>query len=286
MRLEQWQESLIQAIDHRTSLEVDKTVFSQFVEPNQSVRLSIYRNNNLQGLMATLAERYELCKQILGDACFDQFAKRYSLRHPLNELNLNHYGALFSQYIEQEIVSLSHDNAAFIGFEYLGDLAQLEWCIHRAYYAPDRVSARPISDMARLSQTEQESIQFKLGPDVELLSSTYGVGELWFQLKEIAKIEQCPEFQDAGEGLHFMLVYRKHFHGHVCLLNPACYNLLQGIKQGLTLSQLMGAGLDMNQLGFAIESGWVIGFELNLDASKLSMSDGIQESVLGKGAYD
>ncbi len=165
-------------------------------------------------------------------------------------------------------MSLSQEHEAFIGFDYLGDLAQLEWCIHQAYYA-ENTRARPISEMAELTGEQQAQMRFVLSADISLLACQYQVMALWQDWHKEQKSHGSPVASSQREPVNiqakaeFIVVSRRQYHGMPQSVSDTYYRLLKDIKQGKSLGELLAAEHDMTLLQDAIAANWVIGFTLD-----------------------
>ena len=165
MHLAQWQNSFMAALGPEGCDEE----FLSLVNPRESARLEIYRNNTLQALKATLIKAFPICERIVGESCFAKMAQDYLNVNPMQESNLNHYGEGFPRFIE----GILDTNSAFIGLEYLAELAQLEWIFLKSYYAADGVSCSELTQIAGLSERQQEDIVMVLRPDIFIRDSGF-----------------------------------------------------------------------------------------------------------------
>ena len=96
--------------------------------------LAVYRNNTEQTLLSVLQQSFSVCRMLVGERCFNQLALRYCRTHPSSSLDLNAYGELFPNFIDQRLAP----GEPLQVVPYLGDMARLEWLLQRAYHAANR----------------------------------------------------------------------------------------------------------------------------------------------------
>ena len=85
-------------------------------------RIEIYRNNSIAARMNALRDIYPVCKVIVGEKCFNSLARHFVLANPSLQSDLNTYGETFFEELHQTLTL-----PGFEEFEYLPDLARLEW---------------------------------------------------------------------------------------------------------------------------------------------------------------
>ena len=151
-----------------------KTLALQLIGNNDHIpaelALRIYSNNVSGARIKSLAAAYPACFRILGEACFNNIARRFSEHTPSVQPDLNHYGETFSEFLDE----WTQSHQQFSDYRYLGELARLEWLCHTAYYAEDD----PPFDFrtwARASPGAQAACCLRLGHSVGLLQSDYPV---------------------------------------------------------------------------------------------------------------
>ena len=135
-----------------------------------TLALRIYSNNVSGARNKALAAAYPACFRILGEACFNNIAHRFSEHTPSVRPDLNRYGETFSDFLDE----WTQAHGQFSDYRYLGDLARLEWLCHTAYYAEDD----PPFDfraLAKANQGAQATCRLRLGHSVGLLQSDYPV---------------------------------------------------------------------------------------------------------------
>lgn len=135
-------------------------------------RFAVYRNNVVHSLVTVLGHTFPVVKQMVGDAFFEEAARRF-VRTRLPESPVMHrYGDRFPDWLA------GFPPAA--GLPYLPDLARLEWERLRATHAADAPSvgaaglAHALADPERLAGTA-----LALHPSLAVLRSAHPVVSLW-----------------------------------------------------------------------------------------------------------
>lgn len=122
------------------------------VEGARTDGLSIYRNNYRCNLVQALELVYPVLVEMVGVAFFKYLGRRYVSETPSRSGNLHEYGSRFAEFIERQEDCSS--------YPYLGDIARLEYAIHRFYFSRKRevcwgpiVSVHAIVDLWRAHKT-------------------------------------------------------------------------------------------------------------------------------------
>ena len=227
---------------------------------SEEKQLSIYRSNINGAHQKVLAQIYPACLNILGEDYFNQLCRAYRFEYPSTDPDLNNYGKYFSIFIK--IQSEIHNELS--GFEYLSELAWLEWCWHASYYAKNDESFS-FDKLALVDVADQNKLVFNLSYSFSLHLTIYPLLDIWNANKNAAEKKQ--EFV-MPETENYFCISRADFTSVIRLLNEQQYNLLKFISKGLTLTQL--AELDANDVGGFqnqlmnfIQQGWVSGFSIN-----------------------
>lgn len=132
--------------------------------------LAVYRNNYRVGLIETLNMIYPVTRQIVGEEFMTGLAREYSKQYASYSGNLHRYGGSFGDFLR--------DFPPVQTLPYLADVAQLEWAVHRSYYAIDQT---PLA-AATLSSIDPEQfgqLRFSLTDSSRALSSSWPVVSIW-----------------------------------------------------------------------------------------------------------
>lgn len=227
---------------------------------SEEKQLSIYRSNINGAHQKVLGQIYPACLNILGEDYFNQLCRAYRFAHPSTGPDLNKYGKYFSVFIKKQ--SKIHNELN--DFEYLADLAWLEWCWHSSYFAKDD-AVFSFEKLTLVKAENQSKLVFNLSYSFSLHSTIYPLLEIWNANKNLAADKQ--EFV-MPETENYFCISRNNFIPVVNLLNRQQYNLLKLISENLSLTQLTGIDVKLiadfqNQLMGFIEQGWVSGFSMN-----------------------
>lgn len=222
-------------------------------------QLSIYKSNVNGAYQKVLGQVYPACLNILGEDYFNQLCRAYRFKYPSTDSDLNNYGEYFTVFVKEQ--SDLHDELN--DFEYLAELALLEWHWHASFYA-DNDSSFAFEKLAKVEPSEQNILIFILSNSFSLHSSIYPVLDIWKANK--SSVEGNQEFS-MPEAETYFCISRVEFTPKITLLNNYQYELLKSISNGLSLTQLterdfIAAGDFQNELTRFIQNGWVTGFSL------------------------
>jgi len=184
---QRWQAGLIDAIHAPT--ESDTAYDAE--------GLAVYRNNYRVGLIDTVTSLYPVTAQLVGDEFLTGLAREYVKRTPSASGNLHFYGETFGDFVD--------GFAPAADLPYLGDVARLEWALHRAYYAADAAPFNP----ATLAETDPErwgELRFAFQPACALVrSARWPIVAIW----QAHRPGGAPSSVDLGSGGEATLVYRQ-----------------------------------------------------------------------------
>jgi hypothetical protein len=133
-------------------------------------RLQVYRNNMLQSLGAALAAVYPVVQRLVGEDFFRQAARAYLRDHPSRSGNVQDFG--------DELPAFLRALPQCAALPYLGDVATLEWALHRAYHEVER---QPL-EAARLAAVPpalQAGLRLTLQPSAQFIAAPYPILAIW-----------------------------------------------------------------------------------------------------------
>jgi len=227
---------------------------------SEKKQLSIYRSNINGACQKVLGQVYPACKNILGEDYFNQLCRTYRFEHPSIDPDLNNYGALFSAFIKEQVEVQDE----LSDFEYLSELACLEWRWHASYYVKND---EPFSfeKFALVDVDEQNKLFFKLSCSFSLYSTLYPLLEIWAANK--SNVDEKQEFSMLNQEGCFC-ISRVGFTPEIGLLDKQEYRLLKSISNGMSLTQLIELNEEhidgfQCQIVRFIEKGWISGFLLS-----------------------
>lgn len=125
-------------------------------------RLSIYRNNVQLNRIAALTDAFVNVVQLVGQDYFRALARVYVDRTAAKSANLHDDGADLPAFIR-------HFEPA-VDFPYLGDVAEVDWQLHRAYFAAD-ASTVDSTTLSALGPERFAAASIRLVPSVGLARS-------------------------------------------------------------------------------------------------------------------
>lgn len=250
MCLEDWQNSWMHALSKRGE---DQVIKKMLLEDNKDY-VSIYKNNVKQSLVSALFKTYPICVEILGEEYFRKTAKQYVAGHPMVSQSLNDYGDSFAVFLQEKI-----NNKVINGFEYIADLALLEFNLHQSYYASDSMTGFSIDMLKNLSDIECEEIVLLLNNDVFILESIFPLYEIWLRYKEK---KECVVIKKPLNKYYFC-IYRSNYQAVVETIDKSDYYLLKAIEEKLKLKYIIEIGFSLEKLPEFVKNGWMLNYEVN-----------------------
>lgn len=138
--------------------------------PAPAPRIGVYRNNALETARKTLQATFPALRQLVGDACFRTLSRDYLSRFPSRSGNLEHFGAAFPELLD----------ALYGGgeFDYLADVARLEWACEQAWLAPEP-GPTDLTALTAVAPEQAEYLRLTLHPSCRLIASRYPVLSVW-----------------------------------------------------------------------------------------------------------
>lgn len=137
--------------------------------PRAELGFAVYRNNVVAGLIRAVGQRFPVVRRLAGEDSFDAVAHRYVVTRPPRSPVLIDYGEDFPSFVR----GLGSEAM----FEYLADIARLEWLRGRAYHAAD---ATPLPRQAFTVLTDRlDHIRAQLHPSVFLMRSRFPIVTIW-----------------------------------------------------------------------------------------------------------
>ena len=231
------------------------------------MRAHIYFNNTHESLKETLSNTFPVCEALVGNAYFAQLATHHVTQAASVRRNLDLYGETFPQTLADLVAS--REELKSLG--YLPAVAQLEWLLHRAYYAKNR-QAFDFNALAVLSVEQQASLCFTLADDIYLMNSSFAVLAIWqaHQNKHMlenknnsfnGKVEHVSIMPNSP---FFMVIQRERFSPKAILVDEEVYQLLSAIQAGKTIVELTALSEDASVLlSELIVKQWIASFYLD-----------------------
>lgn len=224
--------------------------------------LEIYRNNTRGARINALEVIYPACRNILGDDTFRAIAHGFVAADSTGASNLNHYGETFSNHMGM----LLEAGRLPAGYDYLQDLAGLEYLYHAAYYA----DTDPTFDfeLFELTVKNGQTLYFRLSASLGLLASRHPLYDIW--LRNVSLSEQNGKTAGshdvhALDDMQYLLVHRDHYTPVVTPISDHEYRILEALKNNKSLQAIIAAtDCDIDGLlPGMITSKWIVGIKTN-----------------------
>lgn len=174
----------------------DATAAAVGVTAATAEQMGIYRNNVRLNRIAALTDAFVNVRQLVGDDYFHALARAYVDCAPAKSANLHEDGA---------------DLPAFIrGFQpaaalpYLGDVADVDWALHRAYFAADTQAVNSTT-INELGPERFAAASVRLAPCVALVRS-----QRW-PIADILRMHAGGPPAHLGAGGQSVLIWRAGF---------------------------------------------------------------------------
>ena len=183
-------------VAHFAASLVDESVAPDGVTAVTRDRLSVYRNNARLNRMAALTEAFANVVQLVGEEYFRSLARAFMERTPARSANLHDDGADFPAFIR------GFSPAADL--PYLADVANVDWLLHRAYFAADSAAA----DRATLIELGPErfaAASLRFVPSLGLARSPQ------WPIADIVQMHAGGAAAHLGTGGQSVLVWREAF---------------------------------------------------------------------------
>lgn len=168
--LDRLQEKFCDSIRQRQTQAIETEWFAEYPPEELSARLAIYRNNFFASLIETLKETFPTLCQLLGEDFFAATIKDFIEEHPPSQADIAEYGA--------DLRAFLLDYAPLDAYAYVPDIARLDYCRHRAYYA-ENSAALKLEDFAALAPTQLACAKIEFHPATYLIASEFAIFSIW-----------------------------------------------------------------------------------------------------------
>jgi hypothetical protein len=227
--------------------------------------LQAYQANGAALAERALAAAYPVLALLLGDESFAPLARHFWLQQPPQRGDVAQWGAALADFL---------DAAPQLADEpFLGDVARIEWALHRAATAKD-ASPAPQS-FALLESGDPEQTTLSLSPGMAMLASAYPVVSIInAHLLHAPTLAQAAELLREGVA-EYALVWRQGFKPRVRASCAAEHALLSALQAGLPLDSALATALAASDgdnttpafsfndwLGQSVQTGLVTGAHL------------------------
>jgi hypothetical protein len=135
-------------------------------------RAAIYHNNRRANFRKALALTYPVTARIVGTDFFGQLADEHAVAHPSRHGDLHHAGRHFADFLGGGMA------AAGSAFEYLADLARLEWAWAEALIAADAPTAS-IGMLRDIDSAAWPRLRLELQPAAAVIISAWPIHSIF-----------------------------------------------------------------------------------------------------------
>lgn len=190
-------------------------------------RLGIYHNNMRANFGKALALAYPVTERIVGTDFFGSLADDFRARQPSRSGDLHHAGRGFADFLAGGFASPGAP------YEYLADLARLEWAWAEALVGADATAAG-IEAIAEHPPEHWPGLEFALHPTVTLLASPWPIHTLFDEHRRpepaVVRLDMGGECVAVVRNLLQVTAHR---------LSAAEYALWCALRDGLSLEQAL-----------------------------------------------
>lgn len=135
-----------------------------------AARLAIYRNNSRAMFDGALERTYPVLRRRVGEDYFRQLAHGYRQRFPSRSGDLHWVGERFARYLAE--------TEGGSGYEWLAELAELEWACECAFIAARESPVEP-QQLLGLEPDDLARARLRLQPSLRCVASSWPVLEVW-----------------------------------------------------------------------------------------------------------
>lgn len=216
----------------------------------KSDRFSIYRGNLLAIWNKTLANAYPVVQRLVGEDFFEDIARAYGRQYPSHSGDLNFFGEHFPPFLKVQ--------ESLLAYPYIVAVAELEWLLHRSYYARKELQ---ISLPQLISQAGDniQQVRLSFAPDVSFHQSEFATLAIW-------QAHQAAEVEDLTTPIHtptFGVISRPGWQAQVTGLGEASYCALEALYEGQTLESALDLALQIEvdfDVGAQLQVWFAAGF--------------------------
>ncbi len=133
-------------------------------------RVDVYRNNEWQTFLTALERTYAVTQRRVGADFFRQLAHEYRARHPSQHGDLHWIGEAFPAWLANRMAGTD--------YEWLADLARLEWACEESVAAAHREPAG-LESLGRFDADVLPHLVLMLQSSLRLVASPFPIWSVW-----------------------------------------------------------------------------------------------------------
>lgn len=208
-------------------------------------QVDVYRNNAWQFFLTALERTYPVTQRRVGADFFRQLARDYRVQHPSQHGDLHWIGEAFPAWLASRM--------AGTGYEWLADLARLEWACE-ASVAAARHDPVGLESLSRFDADVLPHLVLMLQPSLQLVASPFPIWSVW----QSNQHEEAPPPVDLETGAEHCVVACVAANVAVYRLDEPDHRLLRHLCAGMSLAVASeNAATDAATLGRLL--GWAFG---------------------------
>jgi uncharacterized protein len=229
----------------------DGTPPSSDGDPDFVERFGAYRNNAWQFFAGALEQTYPVLQRRVGPEFFRQLAREYRESHPSRRGDLHWTGIDFPAWLVPRL--------AGTGYEWLADLARLEWAVADAIVAAQR-PALQVAGLGAFAPEALDELRLGLQPSLRCVASPFPVWTVWRANQSDGTAGPI----DLAQGAECCVVACTGDRPAVYRLDDVEYRLLQRLQLGDTLAAALAAAATEPDV-LARVLAWAFGEQLVVD---------------------
>jgi hypothetical protein len=185
-------------------------------------QVDIYRNNAWQFFLTALERTFPVTQRRVGADFFRQLAHEYRAEHPSRHGDLHWIGEAFPAWLANRM--------AGTGYEWLADLARLEWTCEESVAAA-HLEPAGLESLGRFAEDELPHLSLMLQPSMRLVASPFPLWTVW----QANQLDDAASAVDLDAGAEHCVVACIADRVAVYRLEQADHRLLQNLSEGLSL---------------------------------------------------
>jgi len=221
-------------------------------------RLNAYRANVVESHLNALDNAFPVVRKVLGARYWRQLLRSEISVYGSHSQDLHSYGS----FVPELLRNAQCRQSELSEYGYLGDLAELEWIVHRTQFVADEQSF-DWNAFRLLSAQEQSRAVLSTSATLSIFQSEYPIDRVW----HVHRTSPPPELPDSTDEIMCCVHRDASFNVQLTRLTKRQTNRLKMLQLGTSLTELEAA-IEIDQEGIVlelfdwIERGYVVGFRM------------------------